>query len=659
MDKEMKIDKLCVSFSIFILCMLLLTCSASAQCEDCDDKNPCTKDLCDGMRCQHMPQSCDEGSSFSWAHSLIGADIGTTDIANSSIQNNLVPSVLDDAIDTSASCDDNNPCTKDSYGENGCINDPVNCDDGSSCTYDYCGANGCVHDPIDCDDGCPCTSDYCSANGCIHDPVNCDDSSLCTFDYCGTNGCIHDPVNCDDGNASTADICGPSGCINSPLLGDSSDVSANTLEFLSPVIPEIQNKTERENTTNNESQSGGEMAKALPICDDDNPCTTDSYNGTGCIYASLDCNDGNDSTFDSCRDGACINEPINIVNIIAANNSTAVSSSEALFAGHPRSCDDHDPCTIDTLNGTECEHNPKICNDGNDSTFDYCYGGECYNTTTSCDDGNNCTTDKFNGNVCVHTPKNCDDIDACTIDTCDEGKCVHTPKNCDDGNPCTYDKCDHKIGCYNTWKCNDGNPCTIDYCDPVWGCLHSPVVCRDGKTCINGVCQYPYYTYAAPYYPYAAPTSPLPSTNSYTIPAGTAVTLPWGQSVTALNTLKVENGITYPSASPLRFARMLGENQAISVNQMGQSISEQAEMIGLSWKDARSNLTLIQPNGSALPAQGDNQNVVHLVGSNYDYYFLSSSAAKGNWSIEVKPIIPSSNGVGFSLITGLVKGAIP
>ena len=81
-------------------------------------------------------------------------------------------------------------------------------------------------------------------------------------------------------------------------------------------------------------------------------------------------------------------------------------------------------------------------------------------------------------------------------------------------------------------------------------------------------------------------------------------------------------------------------------------------MIGLSWKDARFNLNLIQPNGSILPVQGDNQNVVHLVGTNYDYYFLRN-AAIGNWSIEIRPINPGTNGVGFSLITGLVKGAAP
>jgi hypothetical protein len=103
--------------------------------------------------------------------------------------------------------------------------------------------------------------------------------------------------------------------------------------------------------------------------------------------------------------------------------------------------------------------------------------------------------------------------------------------------------------------------------------------------------------------------------------------------------------------------RSLGyEGQAISGYQTEQSISQRSEMIGLSWKDASFTLTLIQPSGSTLPVQGDNRNVIHLIGPTYDYYFLRN-AAQGNWGIEIMPINPGANGAGFSLISGLVKGA--
>ena len=527
MDKEMKRNKRCVSFIIFILSVLSLTSYASAQCGDCDDKNPCTMDLCDGIICQHTPQSCDDANSSALALTGKDADISKAQ-SGGSRQNWQEPPVLKEAVDIPASCDDN----------------------------------------------------------------------------------------CDDGNANTTDICGSSGCVNTPLPEKSS-----SLEFLIPVPPEVKDEVAKENNTINGSQVVMKEAIAPPI------------------------------------DGG---------SIISENNSTALSSDEALMARHPQSCDDHDPCTVDTLNGTRCEHNPKNCDDRDPATFDYCFEGVCHHTTTSCDDGNPCTIDSFNGIKCVNTSKNCDDHNACTIDTCVDGKCVHTSRSCDDANPCTYDKCDPKRGCFNPSKCNDDNPCTVDRCDSAGRCWHSPVVCGRGKTCIDGVCQYPYYTYPALYYPYypyyepyVAPSSTLPSAQSYTIPVGTAITLPWAKSVTALNALKVENGIAYPGASPLKFVRTLGiEDQAVSGYQTGPSISERAEMIGLSWKDEGFTLTLIQPNGSILPVQGDNRNVMHFVGSNYDYYFLRS-AAIGNWGLEVKPINPGANGVGFSLITGLVKGAAP
>ncbi len=498
----MRRDERCISFVIFILSISLLSSWASAQCDDCDDNNPCTKDLCEAATCQHIPQSCDD------AHYAAGVSLGSG--ANSTPKSGEIP----------------------------------------------------VQKP--------------QVPSASNESANC---------------CVHDPVNCDDGNASTADQCGSSGCINTPFTGESS--KTDLAQSPSPIESEIKNESAEENTTSDESQSVTEE-EPLPICDD-----------------------GNDSTLDFCMDGSCINKPFDMVSIPGENNSANLSSSQTpLAAHHPPSCDDHDLCTEDTFNGKECEHKPKNCDDGDPNTFDYCFEGVCYHTTTSCDDGDNCTIDSFNGSACVHTPR----------------------------------------------KCDDGNPCTVDYCDSVRGCMHRPVVCAPGRTCIDGVCRYLYYPYVALYYPcyqpYVAPVaSTNPAAQSYTIPAGTAITLPWAGSVTALNTLKVENAVAYPGASPLKFVRSLGlEDQVVSGYQTNPSISERSVMIGLSWKDASFILTLIQPNGNALPVQGDNRNVIHLIGPYYDYYFLRN-AAQGNWGIEIRPINPGANGAGFSLISGLVKGA--
>jgi hypothetical protein len=352
-DKQLMKDKRSLSFAIFIFSILLSSGLASAQCGDCDDNNPCTMDLCESMTCQHIPQEC--GNDKPPANGSAPQSPVVPD------QNPQAPPSNKEPIQPE-SCDDNNPCTSDSYG---------------------------------------------------------------------ASGCVHDPVNCDDGNASILDSCGPSGCVNTPLPAGS------TMVELAPssgsMKPEIKDEVIDENTTANESQSTAEGPETLPICDDENPCTKDAYDGKDCVFAPLNCDDGNDSTEDSCIDGTCINKPIDGADTTIAfseNNGTNLLASQSLMAAHrPPNCDDGDPCTVDSYNGKECEHKPKVCDDGDPNTNDYCYNGVCYNTTKNCDDGNPCTVDSFNGVSCVNTSMNCDDHNACTIDTCKDGKCVHTPKN--------------------------------------------------------------------------------------------------------------------------------------------------------------------------------------------------------------------------------------
>ena len=47
-----------------------------------------------------------------------------------------------------------------------------------------------------------------------------------------------------------------------------------------------------------------------PSCDDGNPCTTDAYDGTSCVYTIKNCDDENASTLDTCEAGVCVNEPV-------------------------------------------------------------------------------------------------------------------------------------------------------------------------------------------------------------------------------------------------------------------------------------------------------------------------------------------------------------
>jgi len=76
-----------------------------------------------------------------------------------------------------AGCDDGNPCTLDSCGDDfACAHDAQDgtCDDGDACTVgDACKEGKCEagEDPLDCDDGNPCTDDSCDpAAGCLSRP---------------------------------------------------------------------------------------------------------------------------------------------------------------------------------------------------------------------------------------------------------------------------------------------------------------------------------------------------------------------------------------------------------------------------------------------------------------------------------------------------------
>ena len=476
-------------------------------------------------------------------------------------------------------------------------------------------------------------------------------------------------MNCDDGNASTSDFCSPSGCVNAPLnsdkgqsndemLPDGTEAEVNGIE-MNATIPESESGNESIPT-----EPSNEIIPAEPGCDDGNPCTTDTYDGTNCVYTQKNCDDENPNTIDACNAGICVNELIS-----GENNSTSESASLDAISRHHPICDDHNQCTVDTFNGTACVHSPancddgnactddscdpvrgcvhaqKNCSDGNSNTFDYCYEGTCVHTPTSCNDMNSCTVDTFNGTACVHIPVNCDDENSCSVDSCDPVKgCTHIQKNCADQNACTIDICDSRGRCTHILRnCEDGDPCTSDVCDAYWGCIHTPLVCGAGMTCVNGGCL-----------PISYPNTITPS--SYSIPAGSAIALPWGPTVTALDTIQVENGVVYAIRSPLTFVRILGGNPTVSPeldNILGQEY-EGMEMVGLTWQNSPLDMKLIKPDGSVLSPESDSQNIKHVTGSNYDYYFLRRPIS-GYWTIGINPTYPSGSGEGFSLISGLVR----
>ncbi|HJQ84802.1 MAG TPA: hypothetical protein VKA21_12040, partial [Candidatus Binatia bacterium] len=109
----------------------------------------------------------------------------------------------------------------------------------------------------------------------------------------------------------------------------------------------------------------------------------------------------------------------------------------------------------------------------------------------SCDDGNPCTVDSCLGAIvgCVHHPQNgvpCPDEGVfCTEDHCVAGQCIHVPSDlrCDNG-ACTMRACRprhphaDRIGCVQSRGRHavDGTPCTED-----------GLACTD-DACRNGIC---------------------------------------------------------------------------------------------------------------------------------------------------------------------------
>jgi len=150
-------------------------------------------------------------------------------------------------------------------------------------------------------------------------------------------------------------------------------------------------------------------------------------------------------------------------------------------------CNDGNPCTIDSVDMVNCTcvftpNTGAACNDGNyctvnDSAPAPASARAPRQQLKSCDDGNTCTVyDKCMSGVCKGSAgfrQNLHDNNA--DQRVLERVCKGTNKDCRDGSYCTTDTCDPATGaCGHTdIVCNDNNVCTIDSCDPAKGCKYT------------------------------------------------------------------------------------------------------------------------------------------------------------------------------------------
>jgi formylglycine-generating enzyme required for sulfatase activity len=451
----------------------------------------------------------------------------------SAMEDTIVPDVGVDisvGCSSTADCEDNNPCTKDSCLADGMCDHTVlvgiTCDDGNACTAeDACGGAG------------ECTG---ATN------LTCDDSNSCTDDACDPEiGCIYEKltaeVECDGALCSVGDLCEEGVC----LSGDS----------------KVCEDTETDDCVYYECNPGTGLCDKEQFqpkdhpCKDGNPCTdNDECNGGDiCLPgAPHECNAGNPCKKSACNETKCkeadgcnpCDMPTWKNEGVGCNDGDACSENDACVSvgdgpelncsGVAVDCNDGNSCTADSCdeeagcqfeqksNGSPCDLSSEYC-----GAKGSCLEGECTAEDVKiCDDDLDCTDDSCSGDgECVHSPvdSNCDDglycnglescsaesgcqngeaplLDdgvECTVDGCDEENALvtHTvdPSLCDDADVCNgAETCDAAQGCLagEALVCDDEISCTEDSCDAVAGCVFAPVdiECDSGDVCSADSC---------------------------------------------------------------------------------------------------------------------------------------------------------------------------
>ena len=303
---------------------------------------------------------------------------------------------------------------------------------------------------------------------------------------------LTDETTCDAGGACNVGTCDPqTGCQYNKLNNVPCDADKNAC------------------TENDQCKQGACVPGPGKICDDGNPCTTDSCDpASGCTKTA---DDGKlcDADGDGCTAGdVCVGATCTPGKVVVCDNTNPCSKAscnsvsgkcvgKAAQDGVP--CDDGTACTqSDVCKTGECLGKVVSCDDNNPCTGNSCDPVTGCSTTNldgiACDDDNPCTVgDVCKVGACIKgAAKSCDSGAACVIGACSlvTGKCSYDNKV--DGAPCNDgDACTQNDGCTGAncqgkaLNCDDGNPCTNDSCDGKVGCAHvanaSP--CSDGDAC--------------------------------------------------------------------------------------------------------------------------------------------------------------------------------
>jgi MYXO-CTERM domain-containing protein len=295
-------------------------------------------------------------------------------------------------------------------------NEGGDCNDGNACsTVSACKEGKCVaKQQLNCSDNDPCTNDPCdSSTGCTaHTPVPnsppkaCNDGNLCTgsgnSDVCVDGDCSGAPVVCNDFDPCTDDSCNPNtGCVFTPKASNApcNDGSA---------------------------------------CSDNDRCQDHDANALTplvCKGDGLTCDGGNQCVDPACDEGTnmCPDPPVFKTGGCSTSKCmlNETCSNGVCGGGTPNTCNDGNPCTIDTCNEADgCVNTPIPSG-----------------TTVICDDANPCTTnDQCEGDTCGGAEIECTPLDSC-----------HGPGACNEADgTCSDPRLPDDTTCDTTGKCDNG-----------------------------------------------------------------------------------------------------------------------------------------------------------------------------------------------------------
>lgn len=425
-----KIDGACVDPGTLATSSQCQICDPARAKDDwspvqCDDENPCTRDLCDPAQgCTAIPDNslaCDDGQDCSTDDhcedgQCVASPCGCTDAATD-CDDGL--DCTDDTCDASTgacghtvaagtclfdgvcfaqgeTCDDANPCTEgDTCQDGACVGTDKDCGAPSTCHVMGCDAatGACAESEATagapCDDGDPCTEgDVCAAGAaCAGTAKDCSAlADACHTAKCEAGACVASPAGggpCDDGSDCTLDdTCTADGaCVGTwddvncgcdddgpcaALDGPCTTGTCDTALHQCVAQPKDGTCDDGDPCTSGDACASGQCTGAAHPCVPALPCMTSTCDGAG------GCTEGVMANF-CAMDGACYQDgmanPANPCQVCDASQSTTAWTNAA----------DATPCNADS-NG---------CTDG-----DACQGGVCLaGAQVSCDDGKSCTTD--------------------------------------------------------------------------------------------------------------------------------------------------------------------------------------------------------------------------------------------------------------------------